>query len=110
MNQEHKPFAIIIQPSNADILLFVTQLTDQYLDLINYNIVVDLSAQKAISLHDITLFANLSKAHKKQKKSFVIVVNDINFNKIASKMTVVPTLQEAQDIIEIEEIERDLGI
>jgi hypothetical protein len=45
---------------------------------------------------------------KKNKKSFVIVASNIDFNKVSDKITVVPTLQEAHDIIEMEEIERDL--
>ncbi|HAT63224.1 MAG TPA: ribonuclease Z, partial [Flavobacteriaceae bacterium] len=40
---------------------------------------------------------------------FVIVNNAINPDDIPDEMIVVPTLQEAADIIEMEEIERDLG-
>ena len=51
----------------------------------------------------------LSAQHKKSKKSFVIVVPDFDYNAIPEKLTVVPSLLEAHDIIEMEEIERDLG-
>jgi hypothetical protein len=37
------------------------------------------------------------------------VNNAINFDDIPEEMIVVPTLEEARDIIEMEEIERDLG-
>jgi hypothetical protein len=47
--------------------------------------------------------------HKKGKKSFVLVVDNVDIDKLPLKMTVVPTLMEAHDIIEMEEIERDLG-
>ena len=55
------------------------------------------------------MFSDLSKAHQKGKKSFVIVADGIDFNVVPTKLIVVPSLQEAHDIIEMEEIERDLG-
>ena len=110
MNLVHTPFAVVIKPIDTEIQLFVSQLSGQLAPLTIHNIVIDLTFFEQITLDDIKLFAELSKTHKKLKKSFVIVVNGINFNKISTKMTVVPTLQEAQDMIEIENIERDLGI
>jgi len=41
--------------------------------------------------------------------SFVIVFNGINIDNIPEDIVVVPTLTEAKDIIEMENIERDLG-
>ena len=64
---------------------------------------------KLVELKDIKLFSDLSKAHCKGKKSFVLVASDIDFNAIPTQLTVVPSIQEAHDIIEMEEIERDLG-
>ena len=110
MKLEHKPFAVIITPTSTDLNLFVQQVTGQYNDLVDQNIIIDLSTTIFVTLETIKLFADLSKGHKKAKKSFVIVVREVNLNKVSVKMTVVPTMQEAKDIIEIEEIERDLGI
>jgi hypothetical protein len=39
----------------------------------------------------------------------VLVTDSIDYNKVPSSITLVPTLLEAHDIIEMEEIERDLG-
>ena len=55
------------------------------------------------------MFSDLSKTHKKLKKSFVIVADGIDFNAVPTKLIVVPSVLEAHDIIEMEEIERDLG-
>jgi hypothetical protein len=51
----------------------------------------------------------LIKLHTIQKKSIVIVAQSINFNSVPNNIIVVPTILEAHDIIEMEEIERDLG-
>ncbi|HRA73336.1 MAG TPA: ribonuclease Z, partial [Flavobacterium sp.] len=45
----------------------------------------------------------------KAKKSFITVTSEPDFNAVSDKLAVVRSLQEAHDIIEMEEIERDLG-
>jgi hypothetical protein len=42
-------------------------------------------------------------------KSFIIVISDLDYNAVPDTLTVVPSILEAHDIIEMEEIERDLG-
>ena len=88
---------------------FYSKLTNEYNSYKTQNLIIDLSFDKKVSLTDIKLFLDMTKLHKKEKKSLVLVVNDIDFNAIPTKMTVVPTLLEAHDIIAMEEIERDLG-
>jgi hypothetical protein len=39
----------------------------------------------------------------------VLVIADFDFNKVSHKINIVPSVQEAHDIIEMEIIERDLG-
>ena len=58
---------------------------------------------------DIKLFLDMTKTHQNGKKSLVLVADTINFNEVPAKLTVVPTILEAHDIIEMDEIERDLG-
>ena len=59
---------------------------------------------------DILEFLELSNTHRKSSKSFVLVTDKVTYDDVPDKITVVPTLQEAVDIIEMEEIERDLGL
>jgi hypothetical protein len=73
------------------------------------NLVVDLLKYKDMNLSKLLEFLKLSNYHRSTKHSFVIVNNAINFDDIPEEMIVVPTLEEAGDIIEMEEIERDLG-
>ena len=75
----------------------------------NNNIVVCLTTLEQVALADIVEFLQLSNTHRKAKHSFVIVTEKANLNDIPDEIIVVPTLQEAYDIIEMEDIERDLG-
>jgi|TARA_B110000003_G_C16479793_1_gene469102 hypothetical protein len=58
-------------------------------------------------LEDLNILSNQSK---KNKRSFLLVKLDFNSDYHNSNIDIVPSLQEAIDVIEIEEIQRDLGI
>jgi len=73
------------------------------------NLIIDLDQYETLELPDLLKFLKLSTYHRSTKHSFVIVNNAISIDDVPSEMTVVPTLQEAYDIVEMEEIERDLG-
>ena len=73
------------------------------------NVVLDLSQNKELKLTELLYFLNISNAHRNTKHSLVIINDAINPDDIPTEMVVVPTLQEAEDIIEMENIERELG-
>ncbi len=104
----------VLQPSLENIKInisnFNNDFNEKYLNLKNDNLILDFSNSINVDLKEILLFSQKSKEHKKNKKSFVIVCNGINFDELDNELIIVPTLKEAEDIIEIEEIERDLGI
>ena len=54
-------------------------------------------------------FLQISNTHREAKHSFVIVSSKIDIDQSPDALIIVPTLQEAHDIIEMEEMERDLG-
>lgn len=74
------------------------------------NLILDFSNIINIDLNKILLFSLASETHRNNNKSFVIVCKGIDFDQVPEELIVVPTFKEAEDIIEIEEIERDLGI
>jgi len=73
------------------------------------NLIIDLDKYKTLELPHLLEFLKLSNYHRSTKHSFVIVNNAVDIDEVPLEMTVVPTLQEAFDIVEMEEIERDLG-
>jgi hypothetical protein len=109
MKVDQKDHTTIIKDTQGDLASFLTKVTDQYKTFENQNLIIDLLSYETLSIEDLKLFLPLSKQHKKAKKSFVIVVSDFDFNALPEKITAVPSLLEAHDIIEMEEIERDLG-
>jgi hypothetical protein len=95
----------IIKPNQENLKEFIFSLQEH----LNYNVVVDLSEKSDINIADLKLFLHISIVQSERKKSLVLVVKNINFNTLPKSIIVVPTLQEAHDLIEMDEIERDLG-
>ena len=80
-----------------------------YKNMENQNIVVDLSALEKITAGHVMEFSELSVYNKEHvSKSFVVVIGSLDINKLTETISVAPTLQEALDLIDMEEIERDL--
>ena len=109
MKVEEKGHTVIIKDTQKDIHSFREKIAGGYNSYKDRNIILDVTHDANVTIADILTFKTLSNKHRKAKKSFVMVVNDLDFNEIPDDMLVVPTLLEATDVIEMEEIERDLG-
>ncbi len=73
------------------------------------NLVIDLLKYTDLKLPQLLLFLKLSNYHRSTGHSFVFVNEAIDIDDIPEEMIVAPTLEEAGDMVEMEEIERDLG-
>ncbi|TRW24296.1 ribonuclease Z [Flavobacterium zepuense] len=109
MKVEEKGHTVTIKDTHGNSADFLQKVTTEYNTFKNKNLVLDLSHDGALTLNGLLGFLQLSNKHRKNKKSFVLVVSDFDFNEVPDEMVVVPTVLEAHDIIEMEEIERDLG-
>lgn len=109
MKVEYKEHSVLIKDTQGDLVSFLMKVTHEYKTFKDVNIIIDLSHYKSITIEEIKTFLKLCKIHLKNKKSFVVVAQDIDFSAFTGKLVVVPTTLEAHDIINMEEIERDLG-
>lgn len=73
------------------------------------NLVIDLLKYNQLTLEELVQFIKLSNYQRADKLSFVFVNTGIDYDLVPDEMIVVPSIEEAGDIIEMEEIERDLG-
>jgi hypothetical protein len=81
-----------------------------YKNMHQRNIVFDLSAIKSLKPKHVLELSELNTYNKEQVlKSFVVVVGTMSVSQLPEDIATAPTLQEALDIIEMEEIERDIG-
>ena len=106
---ERQESTSLITQEKEDITKLVEQINKEYKRLKNDNLVIQVMSLNKLQLDDILEFLQLSNKHRREKHSFVIVNNSIDPDDVPDELIVVPTLQEAYDIIEMEDIERDLG-
>ena len=98
-----------ITQEKVSIIELIRNIESDYDKFKNDHLIIHLTSLDEIILSDITAFLSISSTHRNAKKSFVIVSNKVDLVKIPNEIIIVPTIQEAYDIIEMEDIERDLG-
>ena len=99
----------IITQEKVSVIELVKKLQTLYPKFKNHNLVVALTSLDTLTKTEIAEFLQLSNSHKALKHSFVIVSNKIDLDDVPEALVVVPTIQEAHDIVEMEDMERDLG-
>jgi hypothetical protein len=99
----------IITQEKLSIVQLVRKIEAEYSKYSNNHIIVNLTSLKPLFLEDIIEFLRISNTHRGDNKSFVLVSDKAGFDDMPDEIVVVPTIQEAHDIIEMEEIDRDLG-
>jgi hypothetical protein len=104
-----KGHTTVLKDTQGDFQLFLDNITNQHESYKHQNLILDVTHDKSTTIQSIKAFTELSKMHCKGKKSFVIVAENIDFNAVPKSLVVVPSVLEAQDIIAMDEIERDLG-
>lgn len=112
MKVKEKGHTLIITSNEETLSEFIEKLEQQYESSFKgANLVIDLtSASFEVSEEDIDEFESLAVRHiEEANKSFIIVIESIDFNEFDGDLIIAPTLQEAHDLIEMDEIQRDLG-
>ncbi len=100
----------IITQERASITELANKLQILYGRFKNDNIIVNLTSLRPLITQDVVEFLQISNQHRNAKHSFVLVTDKVNIDDIPDELVIVPTIAEAYDIIEMEEMERDLGL
>ena len=100
----------IVFQENISLTAFIENVNQAYHRLKNDHIVLNLFSFERLDANDLLEFLELSNKHRASGKSFVLVSKKISYEDIPEEICLVPSIQEAKDIIEMEEIERDLDL
>ena len=110
MKIENHPNFVVLEDEKDSIIEFASfieaQVPSKYK---GQNVILNLLKYDSMDLPALLQFLKTSNLHRKTKQSFVIVNDAMDIEEIPYEMIVVPTIQEAADIIEMEDIERDMG-
>lgn len=101
---------VILTILKENISEFIENFRINFLEYSEKNIIVNLLEISDLDKKTLKQFADISKIHSKEnKKSLVIVNEQVTYDIVPSGLNFTPTLQEAYDLIEMEEMQRDLG-
>lgn len=108
ISEQHDNHVLLVDEYH-DMPAFANFLTGIWEQFTGQNVVIDLSKFKEATLEEFLTFLWLSNEHRATKQSFVIINDALSAEDNPEELLIVPTYQEAKDVIEMEEIERDLG-
>ncbi len=109
MKQLEEALYVGLVKEKEELAAFATLVEEKVAEGLDRNIVVDLRMENDLKPAHLLRFVNISDTHRERGKSFVIVTDKVGIDEVPEELIVTPTLQEANDLIEMEEIERDLG-
>ncbi|SKB81534.1 hypothetical protein SAMN05660776_3120 [Salegentibacter holothuriorum] len=110
MKISEKENYILIEPLEAPVVDFVSLLTQRHAEFEKKNVAVSLLAYHNLKKEEVLGFLEISNLHQMHNKSFVLVSNAITIDQLPEEIIMVPSLREAEDLIQMDEIQRDLGI
>lgn len=106
--KKHEKYTLVtIEDESLDYI--AKKLINNELNLNSEHLIVDISQKINTSLNELLLFLRVSDTHKNLGTSFVLITKCSDIDKVPEQLNIVPTLTEAEDILEMEAIERDLG-
>lgn len=87
---------------------FIAALKNSFNSLKELNIIVDLSAITPTE-EEISSLAEFAEIQLENNQSFVVIVSSFDADAFEEELNVVPTLVEAEDMVDMDEMTRDLG-
>ncbi|MDA8650916.1 hypothetical protein N9L39_02295 [Flavobacteriaceae bacterium] len=99
----------LVEVSEANLPVLAKELLSALKDKVGQHMVIDFSNVLALEIDQISDYQVLLPFFVAAKKSIVLVVPQFNLTEIDSPLSLSPTILEAEDLIQMEEIERDLG-
>ena len=99
----------LIHSSEKSTSSFLENLNTELDKLKEENIIVTFSDDFKRKKEDFLLFLGIAAQKKELGTSFVLVYKDVNADDYPEDFNIVPTLTEAEDILDMEAMERELG-
>ncbi|WGH76529.1 hypothetical protein P8625_05050 [Tenacibaculum tangerinum] len=109
MNVTEKSAYTLITSNEENFFDFVKNFREAYVNYKDKNLIIEISENFKVSNENILLFLEYAHKHQNNGISFVVVSRDVTIDDFPEDFNIVPTLVEAEDVVEMEDIQRDLG-
>lgn len=101
-------YTLILQEETS-LVKFAHNLEKEYDNFKENSIVIQTLDKLNITEKDFFVLLKHAKVHQENNKSFVVIHKNVNIDNFPETFNIVPTLTEAEDIVQMESIQRDLG-
>jgi len=88
---------------------FFSNFKSEYDTTSKNHTILQLSENLNTTTQNLSLFLDIATKYRSNGISFVVICNGIDIDEIPDEINVVPTLTEAEDLLEMDAIEKDLG-
>ena len=109
MKQIDKELYVSLVKQEEDLAAFASLVEEKIGEVKDRNVIIDLLQENDLQPADFLRFVTISNTHRQRKNSFVVITEAVGVDEVPEELILVPTLGEAEDLIQMEEIERDLG-
>ena len=109
MQTDKKETFSLILPEENNFSLFLENFKNEKNNFRKDNIVISFLNSFQPNVEEINSFIDIAVEKKENSTSFVLVIDNISIDDFPDELNIVPTITEAEDIIEMENIERELG-
>lgn len=100
---------ILLKTTGESFSDFSNDFVNHHQKLAQNNIIIYLSSKLDLKEDDISIFLKYADIHQENGTTFVVIYKNIDVDCFPETFNIVPTLQEAEDVLEMENIQRDLG-
>jgi hypothetical protein len=109
MRIDKKETYTIVLPEESSFSEFYTVFTSKTNEISETHLFLNFLNSFPISAKELQKFSTFCQQQKENEKSFVLIANTVEIDDFEDEtLSVVPTLIEAEDVLEMDEIERDL--
>jgi hypothetical protein len=99
----------IITPTEKSFEDFFNSITSEIGTLKSDHLFINFLESFSVSVEELEQFSEISEEKKENGTTFVLVANNVEIDDFEDEaLSVVPTIGEAEDVLEMDDIERDL--
>lgn len=109
MKVEQKNTYTLISSDENSLNEFQNSFFQKINDFETAHLILQISDNVKINNEEFSLFLNVAEQKQQNNTSFVIISSNVKADDFPEYLNIVPTLQEAEDILGMEAIERELG-
>lgn len=109
MQIERKEKYTLIHTKENSFDNFLKEISNILQNFENEDLILEISNFINFKEEDFSLLLDVKTKKNKNGTSFVIVNKNVSIDNLPESLNIAPTITEAEDILEIEAIERELG-